>query len=206
MTTNSVSGDAGDSRSKGCELVELARLINEELAAGLCDRIEKPGGSSEHEGRRGLGRYICVEVVDRQMAIPLSSVLEAGELQQVQSLPLLPPWLTGITSIRGEIISVVNLALFLDHKNQSSANVRSFLVVQEDRLSMAITVDRIIGTRVLFGLSETQSVNDAEMAASAPDFSAGCAFYEDQGGEVEIELFDLQAFMSSRKLRDLAGV
>ena len=204
MTDQPAEKNGENHKTREYELSELVRLINDELAAGLRDQDDEPQTAQENEERRELGRYICIELFDRQLAIPLSSVLEAGELQQVQSLPLLPSWLTGITNIRGEIVSVVNFALFLDHKNQSSSNARAFLVVHDDTLKIAITVDRVVGTRFLFRSPGTQSVQDTD-TVSASDFYAGRAFYEEQGSEIEIDLFDLNAFLSSQKLLDLAS-
>ena len=204
MTDQPVEKNGESHTVQEYELSELVRLINDELAAGLRDQGDEPQTALKNKERRDLGRYICVELFGKQLAIPLSSVLEAGELQQVQSLPLLPSWITGITNIRGEIVSVVNFALFLDPKNKSSANARSFLVVHDETLKIAITVDRVVGTRVLFHSSGVQSAPDADTVL-ASDFYAGRAFYRDQGSEIEIDLFDLNAFLSSQKLWDLTA-
>ncbi|MCK5783780.1 MAG: chemotaxis protein CheW [Desulfobacterales bacterium] len=203
MTDQPAEKNSEIHKTRKYELSELLQLINDELAAGLRDQDDEPQTAQENEERRELGRYICIELFGRQLAIPLSSVLEAGELQQVQSLPLLPSWLTGITNIRGEIVSVVNFALFLDHKNQSSSKAQSFLVVHDDTLKIAITVDRVVGTRFLFSSPGTHQNVDTR---SELDFYAGRAFYEEQGREIEIDLFDLNAFLSSQKLCDLTSV
>jgi len=205
MSDRPAAGSGKNNKFSELELPELVQQINDELAVGLRNQVDKPLSVRRTEARRELGRYICVELSGRRIAIPLSSVSEAGDLQRVQSLPLLPSWLTGITNVRGEIISVVDLSLFFGHKNKPSANVRSFLVVFDEMFKIAITVDRIIGTRLLFHLSEVQSVNSLEMVSNS-EFHAGCAFYDEQGSEIEIDLFDLNAFMSSQKLRNLTSV
>jgi chemotaxis signal transduction protein len=184
------------------ELQELVKLINNELTAGL-------GGQENHflieesEEREDIGRHICIEQSGKQLAIPLSSVSEAGVLQVIQPLPLLPKWIRGITNIRGEIISVVNLGLFLDHQNKSSVNALSYLTVHNESLKIVITVDRVIGTRSLY-YSQAEQIGQDEDILAAAEFHAGKAVYIEQDGEKEIDLFDLNGLLSSKRLRDFA--
>lgn len=185
------------------KLPELVRLINDELTAGLRLQSEDKSPVEKDEERVDIGRHICVELAGQPLAISLSAVLEAGELQMVQSLPLLQDWLTGITNIRGEIVSVVNLALFLGRTDTPSAGARPFLIVHDDTLKTAVTVDRIIGTRSLYRPFMEQLEQGGKPVL--PDgFFAGKAIYEEGGKEKEIHLFDLNTFLSSQKLRDVA--
>jgi len=186
----------------GYELPELLKLIKNELTAGL--RVETDDNLAVETGREreDLGRHICVELAGKQMAIPLSAVLEVGTLQLVQPLPLLPDWLAGITNIRGEIVSVVNLALFLDQNNNPSGTARPFLFVHDDTLKIAVIVDRIVGTRSLYRLLKEQSGQGTE-TSSPVDFLAGRAVFDEQGDAKEIDLFNLDGFLSSHKLRNI---
>jgi purine-binding chemotaxis protein CheW len=185
------------------ELPELLKLINSDLTAGLRAETDDNLVVETKKKREDLGRHICIEVAGKQMAIPLSAVLEAGALQLVQSLPLLPGWLSGITNIRGEIVSVVNLALFLDRTNNSSGIARSFLLVHDDTLKIAVTVDRIVGTRSLYRSLMEPSGQGVETIVPTV-FFAGRAIFDEQGAAKEIDLFNLGAFLSSHKLRNIA--
>lgn len=183
---------------------QLLALIDEKLAAGLHGQNESTPGDGEKEGRDYIGRHICIDLAGKRLAIPLSAVLEAGELQEVHPLPLLPRWLSGITNIRGEIISVVNLGLFLDPQNRSGTREHAFLIVHDDTLKTALSVDRIIGTRSLYRSPAEESGKGAETGSPAP-FIAGSACYREEDSElVEIDLFDLDSFLSSQKLLDIS--
>ncbi len=189
----------------GHKLLELLQLINEELTAGLRVEGDAPLAHGSNEAREDIGLHICFKLADRELAIPLSAVLEAGELQVLQALPLLPDWLSGITNIRGEIISVVDLALFLDWKSNSSATAPSFLVVHDDTIKLAITIDHIVGTHSLYRPFTEQTEQKVERSLPT-GFFAGKAVYEEQDTEKTIDLFDLDTFLSSKKLRDIATV
>ncbi len=172
------------------ELQQLLGLVNDELTAALRVQYDETLPRKEADEREELGRHICIELADRQLAIPLSAVIESGELNLVRSLPLLQEWLAGITNIRGEIFSVVNLAFFLGFNDASPEAGGFFLIVRDDSLKVAITVDRVVGTRSLYRCPSAEQ--------------NGKACYEEQGSEKEIALFDLNAFLSSQKLRNVA--
>ena len=175
------------------ELSQLLNLIDDELTTALHAQRDDTLRVNTVEERERLGRHICIELSGRQLAIPLSAVVEAGELHSVRSLPLLPEWLAGITNIRGEILSVVSLAFFLGFKDILSVEEGFFLIVRDDTLKVAITVDRVIGTRSLYRCPSTPQAEQN-----------GTACYEEQGSEKRITLFDLHAFLSSPKLRNIA--
>lgn len=187
------------------ELLDLLQLINDELTEGLRVQNDAPPPAQENNDLKDIGRHICVELDEKLLAIPLPAVLEAGDLQSLQSLPLLQDWLSGITNIRGEIVSVVNLALFLGRTNKSPMNTRPFLVVHDDTIKVVITVDRIVAIRVLYIPCKEESAQHAEINPPT-DFFAGRAIYKGKDGEQGIDLFDLKAFLRSQKLRDVATV
>jgi chemotaxis signal transduction protein len=180
-------------------LPDLVAHINNEITAALRFDQDDTSGDTGDE-RINIGRHICIELAGKRLAIPLTSILEAGELQVVQPLPLLPDWLSGITNIRGEIISVVHLGLFLDDTNQSPGDLQSFIVVYDNDITVAITVDRILGTRSLYRYqSEPREIPERIRPV---DFFGGSAMYLDNEVEEEVGIFDLKGFLSSDRLHD----
>ncbi|MCP3898598.1 MAG: chemotaxis protein CheW, partial [Desulfobacteraceae bacterium] len=165
----------------------------------------------EGENRKDIGRHICIELAGKEFAIPLSSVLEAGENLSVQSLPLLPDWITGITNIRGEIISVVNLSLFFDIKDSEQITKhklidinKSYLIIHNDTIKIAILVDKILATRPLYSLVNKKFKNAQKKDMLSKHFS-GQAFYERDNVQKGIFLFDLDKFLYSGKLHDFSS-
>ncbi len=176
-------------------LLDLLGRINMELQAGLETETESILPGVQDTALQDIGRHVCFALGDELLAIPLSSVLEVGDLQNVQALPLLPAWLSGISNLRGEILSVVDLARFLGWQNGASLKTRPFFVVHDESIKLAITVGRILGTRTLYSSGREQEVGNA--------FSAGRAIFKDGEGEREVKLFDLKAFLASETLREL---
>jgi chemotaxis signal transduction protein len=182
-------------------LLGLLGLINTELEAGQDTHALALSGDLETE-LQDMGRHICFELGGGLLAIPLSLVLEVGELQILEPLPLLPAWLSGITNIRGEIMSVVDLARFMGQSGERSLKQSPFFVAYDDTVKMVITVGRLLGTRTLYRPHEDMAGDEKETAV-AGKFFAGRALYKEGDGGQEVELFDLNSFLASRTLRDM---
>jgi len=163
------------------------------------------------QDRVELGRHICVELGGRQLAIPLTSVLETGRDLPVQPLPLLPEWIIGIANIRGEIVSMVNLNLFFDLKNSSSdqeqmqSESKPYIIVHNKNLKIAVTVDKILITRSLFSI-KTENLKQIEKKDMLSKHFSGHAFYEEKNtnAQKEVFLFDLDKLLSSNHLHDFS--
>ncbi len=182
----------------GMSLHDLVGLINTEIA-GAVDPLQ----STEDDGTKGrqqsIGRHICVELAGQEVAIPLDAVVEAGELEILQPLPLLAPWLSGITNIRGNIVSVVDLERFLGARTPGVRSSRSFLIVENAEMKIAITVNRIVRSRMLY-LREDETEQSAVLPFRTDSFFSGLAGYEQDGLEKQVTVFDLKAFLQSEKL------
>lgn len=196
LNTNSTKSSAAEN-----ELQDLVKIINDELTEGLDLQSDESRPVFKSVELQDIGRHVCIELGGKLTAVPLSSVLEAGDLELLQELPLLPDWLSGITNIRGDIVSVVNLSLFLGFADRTNINKRPFLVVHDDTIKVAVTVDRVIRTRTLY-LPSKDSL-EYQKESSTDEYVAGTAIYKNRDGEQDIELFDLKAFLASPKLRDV---
>ncbi len=183
-------------------LHKLMSTLNAEITAGTLENRDQKEIKADTD-HRPLGRFICVQVAGTELAIKLSTIIEAGELSSIRSLPLLPIWLPGITNIRGNIISVVDLGCFLGISQPLSSKTQSFLMVSNDSLKLAITVQRIHRTRILYQREHVQpdiTVNDP-----SPIFMSKQAWYKQDDQWNSIAMFDLELFLSSNKLLQMAA-
>lgn len=83
-------------------------------------------------------------VGDALLAAPLSGVQEVARMPKVTPLPGLPSWLEGITNIRGEVVSVVDMARFFGW-NTTSSPKDSFMVLQNDHIKVGFRVHQLMG-------------------------------------------------------------
>lgn len=77
-------------------------------------------------------------------ALPLSSTLEIGRLPEITPLPNLPNWVLGISNIRGEIISFINLKAYLGIPSSGTHTERRFLIIHNQEMKVGIIIDRVM--------------------------------------------------------------
>jgi len=104
----------------------------------------------ESSRRRTAGRegvHACVFWLGGQrLALDTADLVEAISLQQVVPVPLSPPWLLGLTSLRGTPVPVVDLPLVLALPAGTSRDGLAggpALVLRVDGILLAGRVDRI---------------------------------------------------------------
>ena len=191
--------DGTGAAEQGMSLHALVTRINAEIS-GAQDSRERRETSSPAARKESLGRHIFVELAGVLLAVPMDLVVEAGELEILQPLPLLAPWLPGVTNVRGNIIPVVDLEKFLGAPETRSRLSQSFLIVDNSEMKVAITVHRIVRTRILYR-AEEQSDQSVDTPFAVNKFFSGQAAYEQDGREQRVTVFDLDAFLRSDRLR-----
>ncbi len=192
---NAISGEY----VAGSGLSELLLRVDEEITGALRQQKNAPEFASDDQ-LDDIDRHICFSLGGRHLAVPLTFVLEVGELEIVQPLPFLPDWVEGVANIRGEIVSVTDLAAFFniapaeDHRDS-----RTFLIIHNGEMKTAIIVDRITGTRLLYRRKGKRSENGSGQSVLST-FLRGPAVYLLNNAEYELELFDAGRLLSSIRI------
>lgn len=135
-------------------LLPLNRLIAEidrEIGGTVSPESPKEAGSCKPEGAsdRLQHQFILFALESTLFALPLSCALEIGHRPAITPLPNLPPWVMGISNIRGEIISFVNLKAFLGIPFSGKKGDDRFIIIHSKRLKTGMIVDSIRGIVVL---------------------------------------------------------
>jgi purine-binding chemotaxis protein CheW len=102
-----------------------------------------------------------LEVVEFVLAyekygIDSSYVCEVYPLKEFTPLPCTPPFVVGITNVRGQIISVIDIKDFFNLPTQGLTNLNRIIVVQTPEMELGILADAIMGVR-LISVNEIQS-------------------------------------------------
>jgi purine-binding chemotaxis protein CheW len=104
-------------------------------------------------------KYLVFGVNFCQLAIPLVNLVEVLQETKITRIPNVPSWLLGVSNLRGEIISVVDLRQLLNMESFHQGRSESIIVVRsnERELVAGLVVDQLFGFRNLHGLSSTGS-------------------------------------------------
>ncbi len=100
-------------------------------------------------GGYGHNQYIRFFLEHILLAIPISNALEISHRPPVTPLPNLPEWVLGVSNIRGEIISVVDLKTFFGLSAQESKGhqpvSKMLIIVRDKEMKVGMIVGRIMG-------------------------------------------------------------
>lgn len=133
------------------DLAALLYNIDQEITEVVLDYGDGLKKATD-EKQQEIGRHICFDLGEMRLAVPLSLVVEVGELEEkVRALPFLPEWVQGVTNIRGEIVSVTDIGLFFNIANRvPKKKNRAYIVIYNGEMKTAVIVDRITATRMLY--------------------------------------------------------
>lgn len=91
--------------------------------------------------------HLLIEISQRQVAVPLGSLVEVVDVPAVSELPLAPDWLSGATNLRGRVVPVVNLGRLLGWETGTPG--QRALVLRDGRFGLAMPVEVIQSVRWL---------------------------------------------------------
>jgi len=105
-------------------------------------------------------KYVVFSLTGTKYAVPMSHILEVCELEHFTPVPNVPEWVMGITNLRGDITSVVNIRALLNSESDEWSEARSLLVTQtlEGDITVCLAVERVIGLATV-PISEIQTVD-----------------------------------------------
>jgi purine-binding chemotaxis protein CheW len=127
----------------------------EELLAEMDRETEGPSAWGNEifaptEARTGTDagpeeQHIAFSLAGTEYAVPLGSVIEVVRPQRTTPLPNVPEWMTGVTNLRGDVISVVDLRTFLGMEPAALGNASRMLVARSGTAdtTTGLLVDRV---------------------------------------------------------------
>ncbi len=103
-----------------------------------------PSGLPQH-------RHLFFTLASTRYALPLANVLEIGTIPEMTPVPNLPEWVAGVTNLRGEILSVVDIRAFLGIGRCERLKDNRLVVLRtmDDAMQCAILVDQVNGIHVI---------------------------------------------------------
>ena len=174
---------------------EIDRQL-EKIAGPELGKDENPE-AWQRASTRLQNQFIRFSMENTIFALPLSSALEIGHRPNITPLPNLPGWILGISNIRGEIISFVNLKSFLGIPSSGTQVEKRFVIIHNHEMKIGIIVDKLLGIISLDQIdSDIQSspYREGEIA----NFISGVAL----SGEQLLNILAIDKLMSSPRLTD----
>lgn len=169
-----------------------------ELAAKIARETLVPHtGTETSESETATVKHVLFELDGTQYAIPMENVLELQRLPRITPLPLTPDWLCGVTNLRGEVLSVIDLRSLLGLPAADSSLSQRLVVVRStvEEIATGWIVDRMIGVRRL--ASDDMQPSSTLTIGAAVRFLSGIVDCEGQ----LVALMDVNRILSSPEMR-----
>lgn len=104
-------------------------------------------GAPEQTLAPGLWRGIGFRVGRHHLSSSLAEVNEILAFPQVTQVPGTRPWLLGVANVRGNLVPLVDLNLFLTGERSLVAEASRILIVRQPGGSVGLLVDEVLGQR-----------------------------------------------------------
>jgi purine-binding chemotaxis protein CheW len=141
-------------------------------------------------------RYVLLSIAAGHYAIPEAFVTELERVPRVTMVPQTPAWMRGVTNVRGDIVSVIDMHRFLQLDSQPGAGARLLVVrLLDEPFTTGLIVDAV--DRIV-------SVNTDRITAPAAPLEGPLAPF--LGGVCEIgdrlvAVLDIDRFLRSSEIR-----
>ena len=142
-------------------------------------------------------RLVCFELRTQELALPIGDVRETLTLRPITRVFLTPPCLTGIFSLRGDIVPVLDLGVLLGLGSTTVGDDSRIVVVHRAGKFAGLVVDRLRDLRTIDAALEPAPTNlPAEIAVLLLGVAAT------PSGTVRV--LDLDAIFASDAVKELA--
>ena len=152
----------------------------------------------------GTRQYIEFFLNNIVLCLPLANALEIGRQPEITPLPNLPSWIYGVSNIRGEIVSMVDLKEFFGMQALPIQSGRRFIIACHQNMKVGLLVDRISGILSLdqMGAAVQVSPYQSENTDAASHKSRLVSFITGviSGGEELINVLDITGLLLSPRM------
>ena len=128
------------------DAIAHATTLLEAMAAAATPGAQ--AGITPADADAGAERFVLLSIASAHYAVPESFVTELDRVPAITPVPRVPAWLRGVTSVRGDILSVIDMRTFLGLEPAAPHSARMLVVrlLDEDFTAglLVDTVDRII--------------------------------------------------------------
>ena len=173
----------------------IARIDKETGQAAVDVSDDTPSLSKTDE--YGINQFITFALQNTLLALPLFSALEIGHRPMITPLFNLPDWVLGVSNIRGEVVSIVDLKTYFELPSSGSKGGGRLIIVHNRNMKVGMLVDRIMGIISLDQI-DTDIQESPHREGEISSFISGVIV----SGENLLNILDVDKLLSSPRMTD----
>jgi purine-binding chemotaxis protein CheW len=139
------------------------------------------------------GRLEVVEflLACERYGIESSYVREVYPLRELAAVPGAPSFVLGVTSVRGQILPVMDIKRFFDLPDQGLSDLNKVIIVGSEAMELGILADAIVGTR---------AVSPEELQSSLPTLTGVRAEYLRGVSPERLVVLDMERLLADPRI------
>jgi len=168
--------------------------LKNQIAVGTEEDIDS---KSSEEEITDLGHdYMVAKIKNSTIAIEITKVLEVIEGSDVTPLYKVADFIRGLISLRGQVLSCIDLSKYLGHELTVIDERNKFIVISVSGVDFALCIDRVLGIQSI----QQSSFQDSTKVFQndIPDYFPN---FREKEGEVTL-IFKPDAFLKSAELQE----
>ena len=178
---------------------KIAALVYSELKNQIAVRNEgeRANKIGDHDTETGLSYdYMVAKIKNSTIAIEITQVVEVIEGSEVTPLYKVADFIRGLISLRGKVLSCIDLSRYLGHDLTIIDERNKFIVINVSGVDFALCIDRVLGI---------QSIQKSFFQDSAKVFQNEIPKYfpifHEKEGDVTL-IFKPDLFLKSTELQE----
>ena len=168
--------------------------LKNQIAVGTEEDIDSK--SSEEEITDLRHDYMVAKIKNSTIAIEITKVLEVIEGSDVTPLYKVADFIRGLISLRGQVLSCIDLSKYLGHELTVIDERNKFIVISVSGVDFALCIDRVLGIQSIqqSSFQDSNKVFQNDIPNYFPNF-------REKGGEVTL-IFKPDFFLKSAELQE----
>lgn len=164
--------------------------------------IEQQGGLVQKESDVSFSHGLAFQLGEHKYIIPIADVSEVLTVKDLTSIPRSPSWLVGISNVRGNLITLLDMHEFIfGVAMQGKYETKRMLLVKQEAHYYGLVIDSIIGMKAFNTETGTDEVPDDFYSEHIDHISA---FYS--SGEEWFAALSIQSLLQDERFSQLQNL
>lgn len=143
-----------------------------------------------------VARFVLLSIASSHYAIPEAYVTELERVPRITLVPQTPAWMRGVTNVRGDIVSVIDMHRFLQLDSQPGPGARLLVVrLLDEPFTTGLIVDAV--DRIVSVNTNTISAPSAPLEGPLAPYLGGVC----EIGDRLVAVLDIDRFLRASEIR-----
>ncbi len=164
--------------------------------------IAHQGGLVQQESDVSFSHGLAFQLGNHKYIIPIADVSEVLAVDAITSIPRSPTWLVGISNVRGNLITLLDIHEFVfGEPMQDKYDTKRMLLIKQESHYYGLIIDSIIGMK---SFDADQGIDEVPVSFDYDHIDHISAFYS--SGEEWFAALSIQSLLADERFSELRNL